>query len=446
MTTTDARRPGLLATVGILLVAGLAGLEATIAFETYAVTTSLPSVVDALSAPAWYSAAFSGTLIASVTGMVLAGPWCDRVGARPPLLTAIGLFVVGVLMCALAPHIAVFVLGRLVQGVGVGMAAVTIYAIASATVPQEHHPALFGVVNAAWVVPSLAGPVVSGLLTEHLGWRWVYGSVAVVAVLSAAGLLVGLRGRDTRPAGDGNVRIPWGWAVAASAAVLAMSLSGGNRSAWSLLALALSTAAVLAVLTRLLPPGALRARQGVPRLVAMRSLLAACAYTTETYVPLFLQRDRGVSIVLSGLALAGSAVGWAVGAWWQARPRRPGPPSLLPAALLVLCGPVSTGLVVATGWAWWPVSVGVALAGVGMGVAYPQISSQALALSPRREHGRVGSSLQLGEACAVAATLALGGAAQVHLGDGLAWTYAGLAGIGVLAVLVARSARDRPAA
>ncbi|OFS08476.1 MFS transporter [Kytococcus sp. HMSC28H12] len=445
MPTTDARHPGLIATVGILLVAGLAGLEATIAFETYAVTTSLPSVVDALAAPAWYSAAFSGTLIASVTGMVLAGPWCDRVGARPPLLTAIALFVTGVLMCALAGHIGVFVLGRLVQGIGVGMAAVTVYAIASATVPQEHHPALFGVVNAAWVIPSLAGPVVSGLLTEHLGWRWVYGSVAVVAVLSAVGLLVGLHGRDTRPAGDQDVRIPWGWAVAASAAVLAMSVAGGSRAGWGLLALGLSFVAVLAVLTRLLPAGTLRGRHGVPRLVALRSLLAASAYTTETYVPLFLQRDRGVPIVVSGLALAGSAVGWAVGAWWQSRHSRSATASMVPAALLVLCGPVATGVVIATGWPWWPVSVGVALAGLGMGVAYPQISSQALALSPRREHGRVGSSLQLGEACAVAATLALGGAAQAHLDHGLAWTYVGLAGIGALAALVARGARESAA-
>lgn len=431
------QRPGLLAVVGILLVVGLVGLEATIAFETYAVTTSLPSVVDDLDAPTWYSAAFAGTLVTSVTGMVLAGSWCDRVGALPPLLTAIGLFVSGVVMCTVAPSIAVFVAGRLVQGVGVGVATVTMYAIVSATVAARHRAALFGVINAAWVVPSLVGPLASGLLTEHLGWRWVYGTVAAVALVSAAVLLYGLRRHDTRPHEPQDARISWAWALTASTVVLTMSLLGEGPRSWHLLVTLVAAVAMVGVLARLLPSGTLRLRHGTPRLVALRGLLAAAAFTTEIYVPLYLQRDRGVSITVSGLALASSAAGWALGAWWQSADRGARTVPLSAAAGMVLAGPLATFAVVAGTLPWWPITVAVALMGLGMGLTYPQISARALALSPPTRHGRIGASLQLNEACCVATTLALGGMVQVHVAHGLVWTYAGLIGIGLLAVVAA---------
>ena len=51
--------------------------------------------------------------------------------------------------------------------------------------PHRSRPAVFGLLAAAWVVPSLVGPTAAGLITEHVGWRWVFLGFAPFAVLGA---------------------------------------------------------------------------------------------------------------------------------------------------------------------------------------------------------------------------------------------------------------------
>src|ERR1700712_1911126 len=108
-------RPVRAATVGIV------GLISLIAFEAVAVATALPTAVRALDGLAWFGWSFTALLVTSVVGMVVAGELSDRVGGRPPLLIGVGAFLAGLLVAGLAPDIAVFLLGRALQGVGIGL-------------------------------------------------------------------------------------------------------------------------------------------------------------------------------------------------------------------------------------------------------------------------------------------------------------------------------------
>jgi hypothetical protein len=77
---------------------GMVSLIFLAAFEALAVTTIMPTVSADLDGRAWFSAAFSVTLAASVVGMVAGGMWADRSGPNLPLLASVGGFSLGLLL------------------------------------------------------------------------------------------------------------------------------------------------------------------------------------------------------------------------------------------------------------------------------------------------------------------------------------------------------------
>src|SRR5262249_53757432 len=88
--------------------------------------------------------------------------------------------------------------------------------------------------------------------------------------------------------------------------------------------LAVGVAAVLPALRRLMPPGTLRARPGLPAAIASMGLVSVAFFGAETLLPLFLTVFRGHSATLAGLALSGATLTWTAGAWVQARAARRG--------------------------------------------------------------------------------------------------------------------------
>ncbi|MHB1490656.1 MAG: MFS transporter [Cellulomonas sp.] len=161
---------------------GMIALIGLSAFESLAVATAMPWVAAALDGMALYATAFAGPLASGVIGMTAAGSWTDRRGPTSPLLVGVGLFVVGLLVAGFAPTMLVLVVGRIVQGIGSGMLIVALYVVVARVYPELVRPRVFAAFAAAWVVPGIIGPGVAGLVVEHLGWRWVFLGVPVLAV------------------------------------------------------------------------------------------------------------------------------------------------------------------------------------------------------------------------------------------------------------------------
>lgn len=422
------------------LLVGVLGLMTCIAFESFAVTTALPVVVRDLSADRWYALAFAATLTTGLIGMTVGGGWADRRGPAQPLFFGGLAFLVGIGMCVTAPGIGVFVLGRMLQGVGGGIDSVVLYVIIARGVPTELRSRVFGLLTAAWLLPSVAGPLLTGILVEVLHWRAVF---ALVLAGAAASLLV-LAGPARRLPSDpapGRVldrRVLW--SVAAMASVVGLHVAGQRPLPELVVGTALSVV-VLVVAARMTPRGTLRARAGIPRWVALRGLLGGTVTVTDVYLALHLQHGLGHSPTLAGLVVAVGAFGWALGAWVQGRhdedaSGRPFP--LWPAAVLVLCGPVAALGLVGGVLPLAGVALGCVLMGTGMGIAYPRISSTVLSLSAPDEQGSNSSALQVFDSLSTSALLGVAGAV---LSAGLLAGYPGVfalaAGAGCTALVVA---------
>jgi MFS family permease len=398
-------RPYRAATVGIV------GLISLVAFESVAVATALPTAVRALHGLAWYGWSFTALLVTSIIGMVVAGELTDRVGARIPLIVGVGSFLAGLLTAGLAPLMAVFLLGRALQGAGVGLLIVTMYVIVGDQYPQVLRPRVFGAISAAWVVPSLVGPVVAGAVAQGPGWRWVFLGLVPLVVSAVLALLPTLR-RSRRPAEPAPPQ--------PLRRVAAVGAAGGVASVqWSLQDLSWPWVPVLAAglvllavsLRPLLPRGTVRVRRGVPAVVAFRGMMAAVFLSVESLVPLSLTLVHGYTPTGAGVPLTFGALGWSAGSIWQAR-HATVPRHVLIRICFLLIGIAAAGMaVVAQPWApvWVIYPIWIA-GGCGMGLGMSSVSVLLLEYSPAAERGVNSAAMQLSDSTCVALCIGLGGA------------------------------------
>ena len=117
------------------------------------------------------------------------GPLSDRFGRRPVLLAGLGLFLAGSVICAIAPTIAVLIIGRVVQAVGGAAGLVLTRAIVRDLFDRESTARILAYLNMAMVISPMLAPFVGGLLVDTLSWRAIFlftiaaGAVVFLAVL-----------------------------------------------------------------------------------------------------------------------------------------------------------------------------------------------------------------------------------------------------------------------
>lgn len=381
-----------------------------VAFEYVAVAIAMPVVAADLGGIELYGLAFSGAMAAGVVGTVLGGRWADLRGPLAPLWTGVAAFIAGLTVAGTAPTMEVLIAGRLVQGFGGALVNVALYVVVARVYPEELHPKIFSLFATAWVVPSMVGPGIVGIVVDVLDWRWVFLLVPFLTVVGGLLLLRGLAGQPVRggqgtPAPGFGAMIGW----AAVTAVAAGLMQYGSNGQVVLLVIGLVILAV--ALPRLLPAGTLKAARGLPAVVVLRGLATGALFATEVIIPLMLIDERGLSPLWAGIALTGGAVTWSFASWLQGREvfsqitnLRLG--SAMLAAGVLLMGTVTFAVVpVALAYPSWIV------AGFGMGLIYPTLSVLTLELSEPGEEGVNSSALQVGEAVfsvvAVAVTSAL---------------------------------------
>ncbi len=396
------------------------------AFESLAVTTVMPTVSLELDGASLYAVAFAAPLASGVVGMVAAGSWADRAGPARPLLAAASLFVVGIVVAGCAPTMLVLAGGRLLQGLGGGALTVVSYVVVARLYPGSLHPRVFAGFSAAWVIPSLVGPPVAGLVTEHLGWRWVFLGVAVlvppiVLVVLARVRSIGAPERTGTSAGHDDVhdeaargsagarRVAW--ASLAAAAVLVLGLSAELGGASTVLAAVVGVAVALGALSRLVPPGTLRAARGLPAVVAGRGLLAGAFFGAEVYLPYLLTRRYDVTPTFAGVALTAAALTWAGASWVQGRLGE-GLAHVRAIRVGTVLVTLSVAGTAAGAAAHAPIAVLVvcwALGGFGMGLTYARQSVLVLRYSAGEDAGTNSSALSVSDSIGASLALALTG-------------------------------------
>ena len=390
---------------------GMFALVFLAAFESLAVTTVMPLIADDLDGWSLFAVAFAIPLAAGVVGMVIAGNWADRIGPVPPLVASALIWLIGVLIAGTATNMGVFVVGRFVHGLAGAAVIVPLYVIVARTYPDRLRARVFAGFAAAWVIPSIVGPAVAGLIAEATSWHWVFLGVAVLALPVSVMVLVPLGRWREELRGDRSVSWSVGrllWAVLAAGAALGLGLAKDLGDPWRWVAAPVAIAVVLVAVRPLLPPGTLSARRGMPATVLMRALVAAAFFATEVYLPAFFRDTYDLRPSVAGAVLTGAGVSWAAASWLQGRLERVSNTVvvriasglLLLALVMVLAVSVFT-LHPAIGFVAWTV------AGFGMGFMYPRFSVAVLEQSSTRAQGFNSAALSIGESLGGSVSIAI---------------------------------------
>jgi MFS family permease len=403
--------PGLLSRQYAATTAGLFALCAFVAFEATAVSTIMPGVAAELHGIGLYSLVFAAPLASGVVGMVGAGGWSDRSGTVAPLAAALVLFSLGLVCCGLAPSMQLLIAGRVIQGLGGGALTVCLYVLVGVMFPPALRPAVFSSFAAAWILPTLFGPVLAAYVAHAVGWRWVFLGVVALVVVAAALIAPSLRGLDAPRTSSRIPRSRLAWATVGAVAVLALQLLGSRPDALAALT-AVAGAIVVVAIRPLVPAGTLRAAPGLPAVIATRAMLSGAFFCGETYIVFVLQQRWGLSAGIAGLALTGVGLSWSAASWAQSRLSRTlsDTAAMRYGSACVLAGTVGLTMLV---WLHPPAVVAVAayvLAGAGMGLAYPRTSVAMLAESGESDRGFNSAALSIADALGGATTIATSGA------------------------------------
>jgi MFS family permease len=433
-------------TVGVLL------LISMVAFEAMGVGTAMPALVADLGAVSRYAWPFVAFMAAGVFGTVLGGRWCDLAGPRFPLMVSPVLFGTGLLVAGTAAGVPQLLVGRVLQGLGAGILTVAVYVLIAVVYPERTRPAMFGLMSSAWVLPTLIGPPVAGVVTEQFSWHWVFLGLVPV-VLLALGLVVptvrrlGWTEHNRSPTSPRR-----GLVLAALCAAVAVSaLSWASQRANTGAAAVAGVALILLVpsMRWLVPAGVFRAARGVPTVVLARGLLAGVFFAANSYLPLILTSTHHWSLAAAGMPLVVGSLGWSASSAWQGRhpslPRQ----RLLRIGLGLLTAGILGLLLVAPSWGvpWLALPLW-GIAGMGMGLGFSAVAFLLLRQSGPEEVGFNSSAAQMSDQLTTAILIGVGGALLALLGSpalALPVLLAILAGLGVLGLTVAGRAATEPA-
>ncbi len=344
--------------------------------------------------------------------VLTAGSVADRFGRRRVYVIGMVVFAASSLACGLAPNVGVLIAARGVQGLGAAAMFATTMALISSSYSGRDRGIAFGTWGAVNGAAAAAGPIIGGLLTTHFGWRWIFLvnlPVSVVAVVMT--LLVVAESRDPHPRG---VDVPGMVSFTVAAAALTYALI---RGAWGsgvtigLLALAVVALAAFVLVERRTPNPMLDLsllRNGsFTALLVAGALLSAAAWAGMAYESLWLQSVLGLSPIKAGLvvlpcSLAAFAVSGSIGRIMH----RTSPRLLIGSGLLVIAAGALAQAVIRAGSGWAVVIPGLALVGIGAGLAMAPLSATAMAAVPHSRAGMAGGAVstfrQLGYAFGIA--------------------------------------------
>jgi EmrB/QacA subfamily drug resistance transporter len=304
----------------LLLAAVLSGLMLAMLDQTI-VGTALPRVVEDLDGTSLYLWVITAYLVPATVTLPLYARLSDRFGRRPLLLIGMALFLAGSALAGVAPTMGWLVGARAVQGAGAGALESLSFILMADLYRGRRNAALQGAMAGMMGVAFIAGPLVGGFLTDHVGWRACFTvnlPIGAVAMAGIAAFLPSSVGRSERR--DVPLDLAGIGLLTAAVSLLLIGLNekthaavGGGLPGWTELRTGGLVAAGLALGLALIAVERRAAAPIIPlKLLADRRVGAICLAGTTAgsalfcgalLLPRYFQFARNVSATHSGLLI-----------------------------------------------------------------------------------------------------------------------------------------------
>lgn len=394
-----------------LAFAALALGQLLVDIDDVVLNIALPSIAaDVGMTPADLPWAINAYLLCFGGLLLLGGRLADRWGHRTVLLTGVVVFATSSLVGTFAHSSTAVITARAGQGLAAALLAPAAMSLLVHTFPDpDQRSRALGLWGAVTGLGAVVGLVVGGLVTEHLGWRWIFSGNAVAGIVVGASVLALLPGGT----GDRSIRIDplpallavtaLGSTVSAMHGTLTHDWASAHTAGWVLVAAASGLAAVLTGRRSSAPllPGTLLRDRAVVVADLSGALVGAALLGTFYFVSLHLQQVLGYSPMQAGwsyLPLVGGLV-IAAGVGSAVLPRFGARPVLVlglvgcAKGLLLLAwlgiGPERASF-------WTSLLPGLLVTGLGLGLAFVALTATAIPAGESADEASAGSGAASG--------------------------------------------------
>ena len=302
---------------GLMVIVLMASLDQTI------VATALPHIVSDLGGLSSYSWVFTAFLLSQTVSVPIYGKLGDIFGRRLLLLTAIGIFLLGSVLCGAAQNMLELVLFRGLQGIGAGGLIPLVQATIGELVPPRDRGRYQALISGTFGTAAILGPLVGGVIADNTSWRWIFYINLPVGSIALLVIVLTMPKPSTRRAHSIDYLGATLFAGGAAAFMLALAWGGGAHPWGSIdvvgafVVSAIVLVGFVAVESRavepIIPFDLLRQPTVATGSVAM-FLGAICFFGTIAFVPLFVQGVIGTSATSSAVALTPFMLGTMSGA------------------------------------------------------------------------------------------------------------------------------------
>ncbi len=420
---------------GVLLITALH------AFDELVLVIALPAITGELNAVNWYGLIIAGYILASIVGMAWAGKRLDETSPRYILNVACAFFIGGLSLAIISEHTALFMLARILQGIGGGIGWTLSYGLVSLVCPPAYKPRAVAAMDAAWIIPSLLAPLIGGVLVDHLNWRWIFAVQLLPVVLAQVLISPRIRHLDKNAAvAADNTRQSLtlmlnALRIAFGVGLFLYVLGQPFGVLWLLLLVMVF--AVYQPLATLMPAGWLHLLTPLSASLFVAMMAFLVFYGMEAYQPLYLIQVRGFTTMTAGFVLTTASLSWMFASQLAAR-------NLLPAMLHTYSARLlaGMGLLIASMLLFGlllfrviPVFLAYAIwcvAGLGMGFCFSTARATALAFTPKGQEGKVAGAISLSTSLGLSLSSGIGGAllnqvsaygGQLNQGIALIWIF-----------------------
>ncbi|MGO4713894.1 MFS transporter [Bradyrhizobium sp. 2TAF24] len=212
--------------ISLMVAMFLTALDQTI------VATALPTIGRQFLDVTNLSWVITAYLLSSTSVAPVFGSLSDIYGRRAMMMTALGLFLVGSVLCALAPNLLILVLARFLQGLGGGGILPLVQTVLADIITPRQRAQYQAFFSMVWVSAGIGGPVLGGVIAEHLHWSVIFW-INVPLVLLAAGILLPKMRKLPIHHRPRKLDLVGGLLLMAAAITFLLVLTwGGNKYAW----------------------------------------------------------------------------------------------------------------------------------------------------------------------------------------------------------------------
>jgi MFS family permease len=303
-----------------LVLASVIAANFMIAIEATIVSTAMPQIVAQLGGLELYSWVFAAFLLTQTATTVVFGKLSDLRGRKSVILSGIGIFLAGSILCGFAWSMPSLIVFRLVQGVGAGAVQPVAMTIVGDLYSVHERGKIQGWLASVWALSAVIGPLVGGLIIEFWSWAWIFWINLPIGLLASAGFWFYLHEKKSDARGRID-HLSAGVFTVAIAAIMAdlTALSTASRTEIAVItAIAAAAVAAFVVQERRSPEPMISLELWGRRPIAAvnaSSLFAGMAMIgLTTFLPVFVQGVMQRPPLIAGFALSAMVLGWPIGA------------------------------------------------------------------------------------------------------------------------------------